>query len=290
MSIKSALIVDDSKSARLILQRLLNSMNIQTESVDNAESALQFLDTNHPDIIFMDHMMPGMNGLEAIQIIKANPNTSRIPVIMCTSEEDKDYLNIARSCGASGVLPKPADQNAIMDIIAKLEGSTPGDALHVKQQSDIPLSEIDKLIKKHLNLALTEAKAEISAGLDSSTQQIQSLQTHQLDNIQQDWQQQLSRLQHELESSIEPQAIFQRIQPLSQKLAMSAANEVIKKSTTRLTLLIESQLQQAQSELNIQHANTQNTIRRSHRQTLFAGAITGMLTGSLAALLFTLLL
>ena len=104
--------VDDSKSARLMLQRLLSRMNVQVDLVESAEAALKFLETQSPDVIFMDHMMPGMDGLEATQLIKANPKTAAIPTIMYTSKEGDDYVQEARSHGAHGVLPKPANQGS----------------------------------------------------------------------------------------------------------------------------------------------------------------------------------
>jgi len=75
MTIKNALIVDDSKSARIMLQRLLAKMNVVALAVESAEEALSYLEKQHPDVIFMDHMMPGMDGLEATQTIKNNPSS-----------------------------------------------------------------------------------------------------------------------------------------------------------------------------------------------------------------------
>ena len=99
MPIKNALVVDDSKSARMMLQRLLSKMNVKADVVESAEAALVFLDNAQPDVIFMDHMMPGMDGLEATQLIKANPKTATIPTIMYTSKEGEDYFNIANCFG-----------------------------------------------------------------------------------------------------------------------------------------------------------------------------------------------
>ena len=104
MTIKNALVVDDSKSARMMLQRLLGKINVQADAVDSAEAALSFLESRQPDVIFMDHMMPGMDGLEATQLIKSNPRTATIPTIMYTSKEGQEYQEMALSHGAHGVL------------------------------------------------------------------------------------------------------------------------------------------------------------------------------------------
>jgi CheY-like chemotaxis protein len=106
------LIVDDSKSARLSLARTLEKHAIEVDTAESAEQALEYLWTHRPDAIFMDHNMPGMDGLQAVQAIKNNPRTATIPIMMYTSQEGELYLSQARALGAIGVLPKqikPAD-------------------------------------------------------------------------------------------------------------------------------------------------------------------------------------
>lgn len=84
---KRALIVDDSRSARVILSRMLESYGLEVDCAESAELALEFLRQARPDVIFMDHLMPGMDGFQAIQAIKGNPDTATIPVVMYTSQE-----------------------------------------------------------------------------------------------------------------------------------------------------------------------------------------------------------
>jgi CheY-like chemotaxis protein len=65
----------------------------------------------------MDHMMPGMDGFQAVQAIKNNPRTAMIPIMMYTSQEGELYLGQARALGAVGVLPKqikPADVSKVL--------------------------------------------------------------------------------------------------------------------------------------------------------------------------------
>src|SRR6267142_1869900 len=117
MGAKRALIVDDSKSARLFLARALEKYEIDVDSAENAESAIEYLGSHRPDVIFMDHMMPGMDGFQAVQAIKNNPRTATIPIMMYTSQEGELYLGQARALGAVGVLPKqikPADVSKVL--------------------------------------------------------------------------------------------------------------------------------------------------------------------------------
>jgi CheY-like chemotaxis protein len=117
MGAKRALIVDDSKSARLFLARVLEKYDIDVDSAENAEAAIEYLSSNRPDVIFMDHLMTGMDGLQAVRAIKNDPRTATIPIMMYTSQEGEVYLGQARALGALGVLPKqikPADVSKVL--------------------------------------------------------------------------------------------------------------------------------------------------------------------------------
>jgi CheY-like chemotaxis protein len=114
---KRALIVDDSKSARAFLSRILEHYHIEVDTADSAEHAIQYLGERRPDVIFMDHLMPGMDGFQAVRAIKNDPRTAAIPIMMYTSEEGELYLGQARALGAAGVLPKqirPADVSRLL--------------------------------------------------------------------------------------------------------------------------------------------------------------------------------
>ncbi|WP_027328518.1 response regulator [Marinimicrobium agarilyticum] len=106
MTIKRALIVDDSKTAQHRLKRMLKKYDLDIVAVDSAESALSYLSSSVPDVVFMDHLMPGMDGFRALQIIKSHPATATIPVIMYTSKSGDVYTSQARALGALDVVSK----------------------------------------------------------------------------------------------------------------------------------------------------------------------------------------
>ena len=117
MARKRALVVDDSKSARVILSRMLEKYDIEVDMAESAEQAIEYLKHDRPDAIFMDHLMPGMDGLQAVQAIKSNPQTAMIPIMMYTSQEGELYVGQARALGAMGVLPKqvrPVDVSKVL--------------------------------------------------------------------------------------------------------------------------------------------------------------------------------
>lgn len=120
MAAKRALIVDDSRSARVILSRMLESYGLQVDAAETAEQAFEFLAHHRPDVIFMDHLMPGMDGFQAVQALKSNPATAMIPVMMYTSQEGELYVSQARALGAVGVLPKTVKHADVSRVLYQL--------------------------------------------------------------------------------------------------------------------------------------------------------------------------
>jgi CheY-like chemotaxis protein len=184
MGVKRALIVDDSKSARLFLARALEKYDIDVDAAESAEAAIEYLSSNRPDVIFMDHLMPGMDGFQAVQAIKNDARTATIPIMMYTSQEGELYLGQARALGAVGVLPKqikPTDvskvlyqlhlvpdrrsseQSSFMPLNVRVEGvpAEPGAAVPSR-----PLT--DSALREHF----AELRRALVAGVDTQTDRI----------------------------------------------------------------------------------------------------------------------
>lgn len=114
------MIVDDSKSARVVLKRMLEVHELDVATAESAESALLYLNDHRPDVIFMDHLMPGMDGFEAVTAIKNNPDTATIPIMMYTSQQGEVYVGQARALGAVGVLPKAVQPVEVSKVLESL--------------------------------------------------------------------------------------------------------------------------------------------------------------------------
>jgi CheY-like chemotaxis protein len=135
-----SLIVDDSRLACKVLAKMLDSIKIGHKEAYSAESALALLETFQPDIIFLDHSMSGMSGLDMIAILKVNPKTENIPIIMHTAKENPEYVERAKALGAVDVLPKGVEESRFLNILRKLNliaKNTTGDE---KIEPKIPFS------------------------------------------------------------------------------------------------------------------------------------------------------
>jgi CheY-like chemotaxis protein len=126
------LLVDDSKSARYALRLQLQRHGVEVDTADSAETALELLKGELPDAVLMDHMMPGLNGLEALEAIRHDPRTAHLPVVMCTSHEDADFAATAERKGVAGILPKSGAPEKLPAILAKLR-----DTIRVPSQATL---------------------------------------------------------------------------------------------------------------------------------------------------------
>lgn len=117
MAKRRALIVDDSKTAQVRLRKMLERFDLEVDAVLSAEEALGYLSYRQPAVIFLDHHMEGMDGLEALKIIKSNPSTALIPVIMYTSEKGDVYVGQARALGAIDILGKEVIKHANLEKV-----------------------------------------------------------------------------------------------------------------------------------------------------------------------------
>lgn len=119
---KIALVVDDSRVARMTLSKLLVAHDLEVVELGSGEEALAYLkgEDVKPDIIFMDVMMGGMDGLTATQQIKADENLKHIPVVVCTGHDTDADRAKSQEVGAVATLTKPPEAEALEAIIAEL--------------------------------------------------------------------------------------------------------------------------------------------------------------------------
>ncbi|MDS4028924.1 MAG: response regulator [Candidatus Contendobacter sp.] len=151
MPIRHVLVVDDSKSARLMLRKILQNLGMTVDTADSAEEALTYLRDRKPDVIFMDHTMPGMDGLTALRRIRSEPTTARIPAAMYTSKDEPSYRNQAHAAGAVDVLSKPATPEALSALLERmntlLDAAThPVVASTLASEGTMTAESIEKLI------------------------------------------------------------------------------------------------------------------------------------------------
>ncbi len=116
MDRKKILIVDDESSVRLLVSSMLGKDYIVLEAKDG-EEAVSMARTQKPGLIFMDIMMPKVDGYTACHTIKQGPVTKAIPVVMITAVGFELNKKLAKEMGADGYITKPFSSQILLDTI-----------------------------------------------------------------------------------------------------------------------------------------------------------------------------
>lgn len=115
------LIVDDDVRNTFALSSYLKVIGLKINVAENGFQAIDFLkDQPDTDIILMDMMMPEMDGFEAIEKIKSNKTTSKIPIIAVTAKAMKGDREKCLQAGASEYVSKPVNMKELMEKMVQL--------------------------------------------------------------------------------------------------------------------------------------------------------------------------
>ncbi len=116
---KKILVVDDQKEVRELVEVTLRADGYQIFQAINGRDAVDIVTTQKPDVVIMDIMMPGeLDGFEATRILKQNPDTQYIKVIMLTAKGQTTDFDEGFAAGADGYFTKPFNP---LDLIKKVE-------------------------------------------------------------------------------------------------------------------------------------------------------------------------
>jgi CheY-like chemotaxis protein len=115
------LVVEDTKLIRTFIKLVLKKENYNVIEAGNGEEALQKCMESPPDLILMDIMMPGMNGIEVTRLLKEDPALAKVPVIMLTALTETEAVLESYEYGADYYLSKPVDRKTLIKAIKFLE-------------------------------------------------------------------------------------------------------------------------------------------------------------------------
>ncbi len=117
----SVLIVDDNKMNLKVIEGLLRPYHITVHMAEKGKTALKMLEKIHPDIIFMDHMMPDMDGIETFRKIRRRPGiyNQTVPVIALTANTIAGARNMFIEEGFSDYVSKPIEISELERVLSK---------------------------------------------------------------------------------------------------------------------------------------------------------------------------
>ncbi|MCA9835919.1 MAG: response regulator [Trueperaceae bacterium] len=134
------LIVDDSVSVRKALERILAPHKLEVFTAESAEAALQVLHDHEPHLIIADVVMPGMDGFELTQVLKADAKHKHIPVILISGIVNQSVHEQAKEVGAIDVIKKPFNPTDLLPKIQKILNQSQARHNTQAQPSAAPIS------------------------------------------------------------------------------------------------------------------------------------------------------
>ncbi|MGF1523022.1 MAG: response regulator [Leptolyngbyaceae cyanobacterium] len=156
MSAFSILIVDDEVINFDVIEAMLSSQDYQLNYVDTGQEAINSLSLFQPDLILLDVMMPGMDGIATCRHIKAMENWRPVPIIMVTALNTKDDLARCLNAGADDFISKPINR---VELRARVEAM-----LRIKQQYD-DLQALLALRENMVDMIIHDLKAPLQSTL-----------------------------------------------------------------------------------------------------------------------------
>ena len=120
MPIQKILVVDDSPTERYFLTDILIKNGFSVSTAENGEEALVKVKADKPQLILMDVVMPGQNGLQITRAISRDPETQDVPIIICTSKNQETDRIWGLRQGARDYIVKPVDPQELLAKIAAL--------------------------------------------------------------------------------------------------------------------------------------------------------------------------
>ncbi len=160
------LVVDDSDMSRKLLINLLKKTKMQVEEASGGKECLAIVNENTYDLIFMDHLMPDMDGVETFKVLKRKNLCEKTPVIALTANttdmSEEDYKNM----GFAGYIPKPVVPEKMMETVYELLDKALIESVETKEeeQTEPPTETLTETVVK--NDAEVWKKLPMVDGLD----------------------------------------------------------------------------------------------------------------------------
>lgn len=154
------LVIEDNEDTRTFLKHIL-SKEYEVLLADNAVLGIDYARNQAPDLILLDIMLPHLSGTDAVQILKKDERTSRIPVIFLSAKSKISDITSGLNLGADDYIPKPFDYKELLARVqARLRISATksgaGDPLVVGDLHIDPSGRTVKYRNKNIELTLTE--------------------------------------------------------------------------------------------------------------------------------------
>jgi two-component system cell cycle response regulator DivK len=111
------LIVEDNDKNLKLVRDVLQVKGYATIEAGSGEDGIRLAGERNPDLILMDIQLPGMNGIEALKVLRANPATAGIPVVAVTASVMQQDRNLITEAGFDGYIGKPLNLKEFLESV-----------------------------------------------------------------------------------------------------------------------------------------------------------------------------
>ena len=117
--VRKILVVDDDRSTVMFISSILKRNGYEVITANDGLECVEKAQSELPDLVLLDYMMPNMNGPTALGKIRASKKTADIPVIMVTASLDNENIANAQKSGATNYIAKPIDYAVLLERIQR---------------------------------------------------------------------------------------------------------------------------------------------------------------------------
>ncbi len=148
------LVVDDSPTIRAVLGKVLGSEGYAVQKAVDGESAIELAKTEQPELIFLDIVLPGINGFAVLRALRHDPLTRHIPIVMISGNQQATEQFYVQRFGADDFIKKPFGQREVQQSIHQLvrsgrlaaRAATPAPSVVVSAESVTTYAEISSTV------------------------------------------------------------------------------------------------------------------------------------------------
>lgn len=160
---KKILIVDDERDLVELIGLNLQRNGYEVVTAHDGSTGLELARRQHPDLIVLDVMMPGLSGRDVTLALKGDPDTSNIPILMLTAKTEETDIIVGLSMGADDYVTKPFSMKVLMARVAAMlrrkSSAEPADSLLAVGPVVVDQSKHEVTVEgKPINLTPTEFK------------------------------------------------------------------------------------------------------------------------------------
>ena len=119
------LVIDDDQSLLDMIRLMLRRAGHQSTLVDNVRDGIQHVIQDQPDLVIVDVLMPELNGFQVCRVLRKDPRTQHIPLMILTALNEREQRENAEDSGADAFVPKPVTLDILTEEIDVLLNSRP---------------------------------------------------------------------------------------------------------------------------------------------------------------------